>query len=87
MLETMIRIPGSLLRDEDPYILGIMTQWRDGKNKFIPFRSGKDYDEIRPYLLRCPLIDTSAEPDIRNAYWEILSRRRAEDVVNHKQII
>jgi hypothetical protein len=87
MLKAMLRIPNSLIRDEDPYILGIMTQWVDGKNKFIPFRSGKDYDEIRPYLLGCPSIDIAAEPDIRNAYWEILSRRRAEDVVNLKQII
>jgi hypothetical protein len=81
MLEVITAsISTAVIRDEDSYILGIMTQWKDGKNRFIPFRSGKDYDEIRPYLLRCQAIDISGESDICNAYWEILSRDRAGDL-------
>jgi hypothetical protein len=69
-----MQIPSPVIREEDLYVLGIMTEWVDGKNEFIPLRSGKSFDEIRPHLLGCHTIDTSSEPAIRNAYWEILLR-------------
>jgi hypothetical protein len=71
-----MQIPIPVIREEDPYVLGIMTEWANGKKKFIPLRSGKSFDEIRPYLLGCHTIDTSAEPNIRNVYWEILLREQ-----------
>ena len=64
--------PEPLVKPEDLLCLGIVTKDWDGKEKFIPFLSGKTYDDLRPWLLGfCGNIETEGTPYV-SAYWDIL---------------